>query len=223
MAFTCLQLLLSGGALLRFQDSLARRSAASASGHQGFPGLPFGSTLSLSVSSCLLPGLMQYSLSLLDACWPPHSAHSLPSSTVTSNLFSITHPARSGPAAQRWPGCWTLLPSPGLSSVLGGVDLLDSKINGSVAPLGPRPWRFLQTTSLAPYPPCRHCHHFLLSPSHEGVAVLPTSSPSGDHLFYGEGTGFHAYCWLCYLYQVTCRWDLIFSGERPSLLSLYYH
>lgn len=104
LAFACLQLLLSGGTLLGgFQDSLARRSAAFPFGLQGFPpGLPFGSTLSLSVPSCLLPGLMQYSLSLLDACWPPHSAHSLPSSTVTSNLFSITHPARFGPAAQSW-------------------------------------------------------------------------------------------------------------------------
>lgn len=110
------------------------------------------------------------------------------------------------------------LPSPGLSSVLGGVDLLDSKLNGSVAPLGPWPWRFLQTTSLAPYPPCHCCHHFFLPPSHKGVAVFPTSSPpAGDHLFYEEGTGFHVYCWLCYLYQVTCRWDLLFSGERPSL------
>lgn len=41
LAFACLQLLLSGGALLGgFQDSLARRSAASAFGLQGFPRAP---------------------------------------------------------------------------------------------------------------------------------------------------------------------------------------
>ena len=69
-----------------------------------------------------------------------------------------------------------------------GVDVLGSKVNGSVAPLNPWPWRVLQITSLAltapplsPLPPvpCHHCSQFLLSPTHEKVTVLPTGSSSG--------------------------------------------
>lgn len=65
-----------------------------------------------------------------------------------------------------------------------GVDVLDSKINSSVALLNPLPWRVLQTTSLALTAcPCRQCPQFLLSPSHEKVAVLPTGSPLGGVIF----------------------------------------